>query len=333
MYDIISHGPTGLSFKGVMLPMKLICSIVDNVFLCGVLLFCMAAFRAQANDFPVLIAHHAGGGEYPENTLYAIKKDIHDGFRYINITLMLSKDGVPILFHGFDLAKTTNGKGNPENFSVRQLKRLDAGYVFKKQGTSSHPFRAKGLTIATFNEVLKAIPSTSWLIADIKTHHYTALVDTLRKRLSKALLARIIFYSTDARITAYLKHEIPSARVFQDRDVTRRILLQAYLHVPLSFSGVEAKKSQWMGFENSRTLDLCEHFTLGQACTALRFYPIWNKDNVRQLKRFNPHLKTVMIAVNSVAAYRYARQVGMFAVYTDYPRRLRAMAAHKIKKR
>ncbi|APC92056.1 MULTISPECIES: glycerophosphodiester phosphodiesterase family protein [Francisella] len=292
-------------------------------------LLLVVASNCYSNQYPIIIPHHAGGGEYPENTLYAIKRDIDDGFSYINITLELSKDKIPILFYGFDLAKTTNGNGNPENFTVAELKKLDAGYNFKKLGLVGYPFRDKGITIPTFSEVLEIIPDNTILIVDIKTNKYKSLIDSLCKTLTAIQLKQIIFYSTNADIIKYLKEKIPNAKVFQNRDTTRLMLLNAYTHHKLQKNFLISRDIQWIAFENERNMQVCESFTLGKGCNNVSFKNLWNKKLLDDIKKINNNINAVMIAVNTPKEYIYAQDIGMFGVYTDHPRLLKSSTVTK----
>lgn len=54
------------------------------------------------NQKPIVVAHrgyHGMRGDYPENSLAALKKAYEEGFRYVELDLRMTKDNVPIIFH------------------------------------------------------------------------------------------------------------------------------------------------------------------------------------------------------------------------------------------
>ncbi|WP_150466412.1 glycerophosphodiester phosphodiesterase family protein [Francisella sp. SYW-9] len=289
-----------------------------TVIFCGGLFNFIIIYASDIpkNSNPIIIAHHAGGGDWPENTIYAIKKS-QKYTNYINLTLMLSKDDVPFLFHGFDLAKTTNGVGNPENKTIEELKRLDAGYEFKKN--NKFIYRNKGIKIPTLNEALKIRDKNTIFILDIKTNKYKKLIHIIIHSFTKKDWEKTIFYSTNSKALKYLQNLHPTAQVFQNRNLTRKTLLQLYLKQNIPEDKLNSDHTNWMAFENKRNMEVCEEFTLGKSCTNIIFNNLWNRETVKKIKESNPSIKSVMIGVNTISEYNYAQSIGMFGIYTDYP--------------
>lgn len=107
----------------------------------------------------ILGAHRGGGGEWPESTLLAFRNAAE---RFPDILLegdlQLSKDGVVVVIHDKDVDRTTNGSGPVKAFTLAELKALDAGYTFTRDGGATFPYRGQGITIPTLEEVLAVIP-------------------------------------------------------------------------------------------------------------------------------------------------------------------------------
>jgi glycerophosphoryl diester phosphodiesterase len=80
-------------------------------------------------DFHI-IAHRGASAVAPENTLAAIARAADLGARSVELDVMLSADGVPVIIHDTDLARTTNGTGPVAALSYEALARLDAGSWF-----------------------------------------------------------------------------------------------------------------------------------------------------------------------------------------------------------
>ncbi len=77
-----------------------------------------------------IIAHRGASSIAPENTLIAFKRAIELNSHGIELDVHMTKNGVPIVIHDFDLARTTNGKGFVNDFNLEAIKKLDAGSWF-----------------------------------------------------------------------------------------------------------------------------------------------------------------------------------------------------------
>lgn len=76
---------------------------------------------------PLVIAHRGNSGEAPMNTLAAIEEAIQIGADMVEVDVNLTADGVPVLMHDDTVDKTTNGKGPLKSYTFQQLRKLDAG--------------------------------------------------------------------------------------------------------------------------------------------------------------------------------------------------------------
>ncbi|QSH40878.1 glycerophosphodiester phosphodiesterase family protein [Lentisphaerota bacterium ZTH] len=265
---------------------------------------------------PVIIAHHAGQGDWPSNTVYAVKQAEKKGVKVINITLELSKDGIPFAFHGFDLARFTDGKGNPEDMTMTELRKLDAGYRFQEKG--KYIYRGKGIRIPALTDILKA--TDLQLILDIKTSRFKTLIDSLRKIVADKDWDRLVFYSTDSSAVKYLMKSCPRAKVFQKRDNTRFLLLDYQMNGRLSMNS--GWNWDWVGFEGERAFKVSESFTLGTAVSTIKDTRLWSRCLVEAVKRSFPDCKMVVFNVSTEEEYLRAACNGVYGIYTDYPLRL-----------
>lgn len=84
-------------------------------------------FAKQLWHRVLVVAHRGNSSEAPENTLTAIQQAFDLGVDMVEIDVHRSKDGIPVVIHNDRLEKTTNGKGPVSDFTVAELKRLDAG--------------------------------------------------------------------------------------------------------------------------------------------------------------------------------------------------------------
>jgi glycerophosphoryl diester phosphodiesterase len=101
---------------------------------------------------PIAFAHRGGAKRRPENTLLAFENAAALGYRHIETDIRLTSDGHFVCFHDPTLERTTNGRGNLGDYTLAELKRLDAGHNFLEDG--SYTFRGAGARIPTLEEAL-----------------------------------------------------------------------------------------------------------------------------------------------------------------------------------
>lgn len=78
---------------------------------------------------PELVAHRGYAKRYPENTLPALAAALRAGVHYIEVDVQLTADGVPVLFHDVELARTTGAAGRITESAFNTLLQLCAGEV------------------------------------------------------------------------------------------------------------------------------------------------------------------------------------------------------------
>lgn len=117
----------------------------------------------------VALAHRGFRGEYPENTMLAFEKAAELPIDGLEMDIHSSKDGVLVVHHDKTLERTTNGHGRLQDYTLAELKQLDAGYNFTKDNGQTYPFRGQGVTIPTLEEIFVRFPEM-WINVDIKQH-------------------------------------------------------------------------------------------------------------------------------------------------------------------
>lgn len=130
-----------------------------------------------------VIAHQGGEGVWPSNTMFAFEQAVKLGVDMLDTDIHMTKDGVLITIHDDSLDRTTNGKGKIAELTLAQIKGFDAGYYWPQESkeTDPHPFRGKGITVATLEEAFQAFPNMPWTI-EMKTDGMAQpFCDLLRK--------------------------------------------------------------------------------------------------------------------------------------------------------
>lgn len=81
-------------------------------------------------DAAAVIGHRGAAGHAPENTLASLARAADLGCSWVEFDVMLTADGVPVLFHDASLDRTTDGRGKMEGTNAAELAALDAGRWF-----------------------------------------------------------------------------------------------------------------------------------------------------------------------------------------------------------
>jgi glycerophosphoryl diester phosphodiesterase len=82
---------------------------------------------------PWVIAHRGASGHAPENTLAAFERAVQLGATFIETDLHLTRDARFVAIHDSTLDRTTNGRGLVHDFTLAELKELDAGKWFDRE--------------------------------------------------------------------------------------------------------------------------------------------------------------------------------------------------------
>lgn len=127
---------------------------------------------------PVVFAHRGASGHAPENTLAAFQLAISQGAPAIEFDVQLTADKIPVIFHDFELSRTTNGSGKIHKHTLEELKSLNAGAAF----SSAYP----DLKIPTLDEALSGLDSNTFYNIELKNHYSS--FDVLPKIVARFIL-------------------------------------------------------------------------------------------------------------------------------------------------
>ncbi len=141
-----------------------------------------------------VIAHRGESAHAPENTMAAFERAVRLGADALEFDVRLSADGVAVVHHDPTLERTTSGAGPVSARTVAELRALDAGARFTRDGGRSFPFRGTGVRVPTLDEVLGAWPATPVLI-EIKVAEASAEVRRVLDRhaaVGRAVVASFV---------------------------------------------------------------------------------------------------------------------------------------------
>jgi len=105
-------------------------------------------------DLPLIIAHRGASALAPENTFAAFQKAIEDGAEGIEFDVQLAKDGVPIVFHDFNLKRIAKIEKPVSSFTSAELQKLDIGTWFNLKNSHKANEKFSAETVPTFVQLL-----------------------------------------------------------------------------------------------------------------------------------------------------------------------------------
>ncbi len=109
---------------------------------------------------PLILGHRGASARAPENTLAALRRALADGADGAEVDLRLTRDGVPVMLHDADLARTAGDPRRIADLSSRDLGEVDAGRWFAPEFA--------GQRVPALAEVLAALPATFFLECELK---------------------------------------------------------------------------------------------------------------------------------------------------------------------
>lgn len=156
----------------------------------------------------IVIAHRGASYYAPENTHSAFKLAVEMKAEMIELDLLLSKDGVPVIIHDEELFRTTGVNGKVSEYTVTELKNLNTGSWFSDD-YDAEPF-------PTLEEVLSYTKGKIALNIEIKHESVTdtaegGVVDKALMLVRKAgMEEQVIFSSFDYRVMQHLNKLAPN---------------------------------------------------------------------------------------------------------------------------
>jgi len=171
-------------------------------------------FNDDGDGF-IVIAHRGASAYYPENTMAAFRAAVEMEAEMIELDVLLSKDGVPVVSHDATLNAHTNGSGRVINHTLEELKKFDAGSWFDQRFSDQQ--------IPTLEEVLAFASGKIAVNIEIKTG---AVTDQLKGGIEEKSLElvrehnmedHVLFSSFNYNALQHLKElepEIPVALLY-----------------------------------------------------------------------------------------------------------------------
>ena len=120
--------------------------------------------KAKSFTPPWIVAHRGFKKKYPENTLIAFQAAMDAGVPMIELDVTLSRDRKLVVIHDATLERTTNGHGPIHDYTLEELKQLDAGSWFHSDFADQR--------LPELGEVLELVNGRVITNIEIKSHAY-----------------------------------------------------------------------------------------------------------------------------------------------------------------
>ena len=234
---------------------------------------------------PWVIAHRGASGHAPENTLTAFRRAVELGTTFIETDLQVTRDGCLVAMHDDTVDRTTNGSGDVAEFTLDELRQVDAGLWFDREFLGERvPTLAEILQFSSKHDVV--------FYLELKYPALTGMDHSLVAALHEAQSsARTIVISFDPATL------VPLRRV--DRSIMMGLLVEDQCEDCIQAAlGVGARQ-------------LCPKFS----CVTPAL--------VEQAHRAD--LQVVAWTVNGAETMRAMISAGVDGIMTDFPDRLRAV--------
>ena len=156
-----------------------------------------------------IFAHRGASAYAPENTLPAFEKAVDIGADGVELDIHLSRDGRLVVIHDEMLDRTTNGHGFVKDFTLAELKKLDASKTMTNSGFCN-------LRIPTLGEVYELLADTELLVnVEVKNSIFLypgILEKALEAEAKYGMSGRVLYSSFNHYAMQVLKRISPQSK-------------------------------------------------------------------------------------------------------------------------
>jgi glycerophosphoryl diester phosphodiesterase len=182
--------------------------------------------------------------EYLENTIMSMEAAFEYGADVVELDIQRTKDGQLAVFHDHDLSMRTNGKGTINDYTMKELRKLDIGYGYTADNGKTYPFRGKGIGLMPeLSEVLETFKDKELLIhmkeSDLETGK---ILWTYLENMPKERLSQITVYGNHDGLM-YLREQNSSIRVLSTKLLKKALIRYELLgwsgYIPKEINNME----------------------------------------------------------------------------------------------
>jgi glycerophosphoryl diester phosphodiesterase len=289
--------------------MKLLPKYVKTLLVLVLIIFiAYATLRLIAEPIPdhpyfipdkfLVIAHRGGPSLGPESTLYTFRNAVKLGVDVLEMDVRSTKDGQLIILHDDTVDRTTNATGPVLNYTLVELKQLDAAHRWSPDKGQTFPLRDKGVKIPTLLEVFKAFPQTK-INLEIKESRSSTIRSICRSIRDHEMTNKVVVASFDTEALKEFRRLCPQVATSAGASEARLFfgLQKAYLEAAYS--------------PDAQVLQVPE---------TLEDLRIVNKRFIDAAHARNMRVQVWLI--NDVTSMQRLLELGVDGIMTDYPQRL-----------
>ncbi|USK60780.1 glycerophosphodiester phosphodiesterase [Peribacillus asahii] len=227
----------------------------------------------------VNVSHRGASGYAPEHTLvsYQMGEKMHGD--YIEIDLQMTKDGQLIAMHDEKLDRTTNGTGLVKDYTLAEIKQLDAGSWFNEKYPESANPNYEGLQVPTLEEVFKKFGKNARYYIETKSPE-------TYPGMEKELLRLIDKYDINKKSLLIQSFSPQSLKIMNELDPSVKLvqLISYKNYAVITDDEIAAIKEYAMGVGPNHTY-LNEEYVQKVVNSGLELHPytVNDKDRMKQL--------------------------------------------------
>jgi glycerophosphoryl diester phosphodiesterase len=246
----------------------------------------------------LVIAHRGGPSLGPESTLYTFRKAVKLGVDVLEMDVRSTRDGQLVILHDDTVSRTTNATGPVQNYTLVDLKKLDAAHRWSPDNGQTFPLRNKGVQIPTLPEVFEAFPQTK-LNLEIKEARSSTIQSLCRLIRDHQMKNNVVVASFDTDSLQEFRRLCPQVATSAGATEVRLFFGLKKVYLEAAYS------------PNAQALQVPE--TLGDI-------RIVNKRFIDAAHARNMRVQVWL--VNDVTSIQRLLELGVDGIMTDYPQRL-----------
>ena len=292
-----------------------------------------------SNSMVRIIGHRGARGLYPENSLLGFMNVLKSGIEIIELDIVFSKDGIPIITHDQDISPffCCDSKGEfikdkikISALNAEELYTYDIGRFYPETEYGKYfpeQIQLDGVFLSSLQELLNLVQLPEYqhanLLIEIKSDpdildkDRKKIISVLAKQIKDAnLINRVIFHSFDWVLLSQCKHHAPG-------------ILTSYLTKTIHDDDIDIQVSNWnSSIEEVQNPSVIPEkiYEAGGSIWCPHFKEI-TKDSLLAAEKYN--LLVFAWTVNEPADIDIMIDLGVDAIVTDYPPRVKKCLASK----
>lgn len=238
-----------------------------------------AALAKDIHKDIVNVSHRGASAYAPEHTIasYDMGEKLHGD--YIEIDLQMTKDGHLIAMHDVTLDRTTNGTGSVKDYTLNEIKQLDAGSWFNEKYPYASKAEYEGLKVPTLEEVFKEFgKNNSYYIETKSPDVYPGMEKELLRLVDKYKInkEKLLVQSFSSQSLKVMNELDPSIKLVQ--------LISYKANAEITDAEIKELKQYAMGIGPNHTY-LNEEYVQKVVNSGLELHPytVNDKERMKQL--------------------------------------------------